>query len=81
MDKRTMTVTTEIDIYGLIGRNIKERRTGSQLELANKCYINRATISNIENGNQKVSIELLITISEALDCKLTDLLNGWEKLK
>lgn len=76
-----MTVTTEIDIYGLIGMNIKNRRTGTQLDLANKCHITRATISNIENGNQKVSIELLMTISEALNCKLTDLLNGWEKLK
>lgn len=81
---KTMTITTEIDIYGLIGRNIKDRRLAigcNQTQIAGKCFINRATLCHIELGNQKPSIDLLMRIADALECDLLELFNGYKELK
>lgn len=65
---------------GTIGYNIAKYRCQLDLspqELAEKCNISRAHISNIEIGRfGKPSLDLLLKICNALGCTLSELLEG-----
>lgn len=63
-------------LYEELGRRIIERRGDmTQRELAEKVHISRASIANIERGNQAVSLHNLYAIASALGIQdLRDLL-------
>lgn len=59
-----------------IGKNIREYRKKlnlSQIELAVEVGIDRAYLSEIENGRTNTSINILYAISDALKIDITDL--------
>lgn len=54
-------------LYQELGRRIVESRGGmTQKELAEKVHMSRASIANIERGNQAVSLHNLYAIATAL---------------
>ncbi|GGF00298.1 DNA-binding transcriptional regulator, XRE-family HTH domain [Chishuiella changwenlii] len=69
-------VKIEIEVY-FISVQIFERRKKlglTQLELANKLNISRASISNIEKGRHDISLEMLEKLCNLFKCSSTDLL-------
>ena len=59
-----------------IGKNIRTHRKKlnlSQIELAVEVGIDRAYLSEIENGRTNTSINILYAISDALKIDITDL--------
>ena len=67
----------EID-FGKIGRKIREVRNTkrlTQLDLAEEVGVNTSHISNIENNRVKISLTLLVNISNALDVSVDFLLS------
>ena len=65
--------------YVLLGTRIKEqrqRRMLTQQQLAEKVNLTPGFISRIENGKKKPSLEVLLSICEALNITLNDLLVG-----
>lgn len=65
-------------LYGKIGSLIRARRKKvlglTQEELAHLTGISRASIANIETGNQSIFVHQLYSIAEALDMTAADLL-------
>lgn len=71
-------------LYSLIGKNIKVRRLElnfSQRVLAAKCSLSRTSISNIEKGRQKASLDVLYRISLALKVDVKSLLPTLKTIK
>ena len=65
--------------YVLLGTRIKEqrqRRMLTQQQLAEKVSLTPGFISRIESGKKKPSLEVLLSICEALNITLNDLLVG-----
>ena len=65
--------------YVLLGTRIKEqrqRRMLTQQQLAEKVSLTPGFISRIETGKKKPSLEVLLSICEALNITLNDLLVG-----
>lgn len=63
--------------YRAIGSNIRMVRNAagiSQTELANRVGSNKSAISRYENGAQRLSLETLMRIADALGVDLVDLL-------
>lgn len=55
--------------YEIIGKNVKKLRKAqklTQLELANKCSVNREQISRIENGRRDYMHSTLLEVCDAL---------------
>ncbi|WP_405379726.1 helix-turn-helix domain-containing protein [Phascolarctobacterium sp.] len=60
-------------IYKL--KEIRQKQGLTQLELANKANIARATIIKIENGDEvEVKVSTLQALAEALGCSVADFL-------
>lgn len=62
-----------------IGKNIRQMRSKNKLtqdELAEKLFVTRQTVSNYETGKSRPDIEMLVQISEILDCDINSLLYG-----
>ncbi len=67
----------ERECYVEVGRRIREarKRAGmTQQDLGDEVNLSRTSITNIESGNQPVTIWLLHLVSSAVDCALIDLL-------
>ena len=65
--------------YVLLGTRIKEqrqRRMLTQQQLAEKVSLTPGFISRIETGKKKPSLEVLLSICEALNITLNDLVVG-----
>lgn len=65
--------------YTIIGKNVKELRTRqhlTQLELANKCSVNREQVSRIENGRRDYMLSTLLEVCEALGATIVDVLSS-----
>ena len=65
--------------YYEIGKRIKSKRLFlgyTQEQLADLSNINTSYMSNIENGHKKMSIEVLVRISKALETSIDYLLLG-----
>lgn len=65
-----------------IGKNIKHLRKKNkitQVELAERTGIRQGTISAIETGTNQPTIDTAITIAEALNCSLSELVYGEEE--
>ena len=63
--------------YESIGKRIKRYRTGKRMsleDLGKVVFVNNEHISRIESGKVKLSLELLILVSNALDVSADDLL-------
>ena len=60
----------------VIGKNIvrlrKERKL-TQEDLCGLTQMDRSHLSEIENGKMNVTVKSLVTIAQAMDCKLADL--------
>lgn len=61
-------------------RKMRELRGISQLQMAEKLSLNRTSITNIENGKQRLLIHTLCQIAQILDVDFEGLLpsNGFE---
>jgi len=57
----------------LIIKQLRKDRKIQQQELADLVKINRSYLSAIENGNMLPTIDVLLEIARALNCKYTDL--------
>jgi len=60
-----------------IGHNIKKLRKKKkvgQVELANRIYLSRSSLSNIEIGNQQPTLQAIYEIAIALKCDITEIL-------
>lgn len=55
---------------------IRESRGLSQIELALKTGVSNKTISSIERGTRKPSVEVLQSLSESLNCTTDDILKA-----
>jgi transcriptional regulator with XRE-family HTH domain len=66
----------ERDVYKAFGQTIANLRSGrlTQLQLARTVGISRASLANIERGEQRVYLHQLLALSDALGVTLTDLL-------
>lgn len=66
-----------VDLYVDIGRNIKAARQISKLsqaELAEKLNLKRTSVTNIENGKQRLPLHLLYEICNLLNMDITKIL-------
>ncbi len=70
-----------MEIYSVIGTNIRRLRNSKELsqeELAFRAEIDRSYLSEIENGQKKLSVAILDQIANALKVKITDLFVGYK---
>lgn len=68
-------------IYGLLGKQIRAARQKSGLtqdELAQKVGLTRTSITNIEQGQQKIQIHTLYEMAHALNRSIVDFLPSLE---
>jgi transcriptional regulator with XRE-family HTH domain len=59
--------SNEFEELGSRIRILREKQDMTQLQLAEKLYVSRATIGHIELGNRMPSVPLLIEIAEFFD--------------
>ena len=67
--KGVMPAATAVDVVGLLGAAIRERRTVlriSQEELAMRCGLHRSYLSDVERGARNPSIKTIERIAHAL---------------
>jgi len=63
--------------YKIIGERISKYRKEkkiNQLDLSDFCNISRASLSNIESGQQRITIDLLYNIAERLGISIFKLI-------
>ncbi|MGB4107663.1 MAG: helix-turn-helix transcriptional regulator [Alphaproteobacteria bacterium] len=61
----------------IIGKNIvklRKKQNLTQEDLCGLAQIDRSYLSEIENGKMNVTIKSLVSIADALDCELKDLI-------
>ena len=66
----------------IFGQRLHELRTARNLtqdELAERCGSNRPFISNLERGVKVPSLTMVLRLAEALDCRVYDLVDVFEK--
>ena len=65
----------EREIYKAFGQAVAQKRAGqkTQVELARAVGMSRASLANIERGEQRVYIHQLLAITQALGVELSDL--------
>lgn len=62
-----------------IGKNIRQLRVNNKMtqdELAEKLFVTRQTVSNYETGKSRPDIDMLVRMSELLDCDVNSILYG-----
>lgn len=72
----------DIDTFITIGENIRRIRTEkgfSQQDIANRCDVDRAKISSIENAKEDFVFTTLLEIANALEVNVAELLTQKEK--
>lgn len=70
--------------YHLIGGNIKnlrKRRKVGQEDLAERIYLSRSSLSNIEIGNQQPTLHAIYEIAIALNCDITEIIPSVKQYK
>jgi transcriptional regulator with XRE-family HTH domain len=71
-----INIMTKAEFLKLIGATIKQMRTGkrmTQIQLANICQFDKASMSRIESGQANPTIQTLYKISEALEMPIANL--------
>ena len=73
--KRHLSVKNSADVkrFGIHLRKIREDRDLSQQQLADMANIAKTTIQRMELGRQAGTIDILISISKALDIPVSEL--------
>jgi len=61
---------------GTAVRRLRQKRGWSQDVLSDRSGLHRAHIGEIERGETNVTLQTLKTLADALDVKLTELLEG-----
>src|SRR5687767_8012321 len=63
-------------LYRLIGERVKKFRRGklTQEQLADLVSVARSSITNLENGRQRVPLHQIMRVASALGCELRDLM-------
>jgi DNA-binding XRE family transcriptional regulator len=69
----------EIKFFGTHLRKVREERNLSQQSLADMADVAKITIQRIENAKYAVTLDVLISISKALDLTLEELLRFSKK--
>lgn len=64
-----------LNIIGNNVRRIRKEQQFSQIDLAVTVGIDRAYLSEIENGRTNVSVNILYAIADALNTPITDFFN------
>ena len=64
----------ELKIIGKNVARIRKEKGFTQEDLCGAAEIDRSYLSEIENGKMNVTVKSLVTIAEALDCTLADLI-------
>ena len=67
-----------------LGIAIRQKRVAlglSQEELADQCGLHRTYIGSVERGERNIAIDNVIKISEALSCKVSDLVVAAENME
>ncbi len=67
--------------FEVIGKNIRSARRQAklaQVDLAEMVGIDRAYLSEIENGRRNMTIGILMAVAGALKIRLTEILSGIE---
>ncbi len=64
-----------IILFGTHLRKLREERNLSQQQLADISNIAKITIQRIENAKFSVTLDVMISISEGLEIKVSDLIN------
>lgn len=70
------------NINKIVGRTIKELRKKNsltQLELSEKTWLSRTTISQIETWDKSPTLNTLESISKALEIEIKELFDKWNK--
>ena len=73
-----------VDVYNVIGRNMslfRQKRGLTQAELAEAISLSRTSVTNIENGRQKIMVHTLLEIALVLGASVTDLLPTMDQSK
>lgn len=65
----------KIELFGSHLRRLRERKGFSQQALADTANITKITIFRIENGKNAPSLDLLISISDALEISFKELMD------
>ena len=67
------------DLYAAIGtrlRTAREQRGVTQADLANALGLTRASVTNIEAGNQRIQVHTLVAAAQALGITTADLVSA-----
>ncbi len=70
----TPDVARLYEILGQRVRQVRERQQLKQEDLATRVGVSRATITQVENGQQKVHLQSLYLIAAALGAAIADIL-------
>ena len=71
-------------LYAGIGKRIQDLRIArglTQSQLATAISLSRTSITNIENGRQKVLVHTLVEIASALDVRVGDILQTFRSVE
>lgn len=59
-------------------RNLREARNHSQSNFAKMVSINRSYYNQVENGEQNITVDMLVKIADGLDVPVAKLFQGLE---
>lgn len=65
------------ELYRVVGAKIRDARSRTNLsqgEIARRLNLSRSSVTNIENGNQRISLLDLYKLADTLNVDITDLL-------
>ncbi len=68
----------EVEKFGINLRKLREERKISQQQLADMADINLSTVLRIENAKTKANIDILFSISKALEIPVSQLFENKE---
>jgi XRE family aerobic/anaerobic benzoate catabolism transcriptional regulator len=66
-----------LQVIGQQVRGLRNRRKWSRKDLANAAKVSERHLASLETGTGNVSILILLQVSQALDCEITDLLSDF----
>ena len=75
LKKEDNILTNRLEIIGKNIRDLRKRQNLSQIDLAVTVGIDRAYLSEIENGKTNITINTLYAIADALNTPITDILS------
>jgi len=70
--------TPEGEIFGARLRELRLARGMTQEQLAERSRSNKPFISNLERGRTTPTLGMLIRLAEALDCRVTELVDVFD---